>query len=368
MTTSLYIHIPFCERKCFYCSFVVAVGKQHQMDDYLDCLALEAGRYAGTPVETVYIGGGTPTFMTIFQLERLFGIIRQNFSRAPESELTIEGNPEDIEPVKARVLRELGVNRISMGIQTLNDHYLKYLGRCHDSSQALAAYDILRKSGFQNINVDLMYAFPQQTAEELEKDIQAITGLGSEHVSVYTLTVDENSRFHVQRIQEKDNREQGDQYDLVARRLEETGFSQYEISNFSRPGKASAHNQNYWRGGNYVGLGVGAHSHRDGERYWNISRFNDYLTCLKEGKSPHEGAENLSPGQRLVETLLLGLRMNEGVEIKKIEKQYGCALADDKKRKIEEFVQMGFLWQAGDRIGAAPRGRVLLDEISAQLF
>src|SRR3989338_2545388 len=349
---ALYVHVPFCEKKCFYCSFVVAIGKQHQVDTYLDCLELEAQKYTGTMVETVYLGGGTPTFLSIAQLQRLFVILRENFKYSSQAEFTAEANPEDLDPTKAKILYDLGVNRISLGAQTFKDNYLKYLGRCHDAKRALTAYEILRKTGFNNINVDLMYAFPDQTAEELAEDVKTVTGLRSEHLSLYTLTVDENSRFYAQKIQQKNKHEQGGQYEQVVALLEKFGFTQYEISNFAKPGHESRHNTNYWLGGNYIGLGVGAHSHHDGERFWNTSRFADYLTNLREGKSPQEGSERLNVEQRLVESLLLGLRRNEGVDLQDMEDRFGCALAPDKKQKIKAFIQEGFLWQGGRRLGA----------------
>jgi oxygen-independent coproporphyrinogen-3 oxidase len=367
-TASLYIHIPFCQKKCLYCSFAVAVGQQAKVDTYLDCLEREAATYRRPPVTTVYIGGGTPTFMSIEQIRRLFGIIRDHFGYSAAHELTIEANPEDIEPVKARLLRDLGVNRISLGVQSFHDPYLKYLGRCHDSNRAVAAYETLRKTGFDNINVDLMYAFPDQTPAQLEDDVKAVTSLGSEHLSLYTLTVDEHSRFYTQKIQQKDSHEQSDQYVRVVELLERYGFPQYEISNFAKPGKESRHNRNYWLGGNYIGLGVSAHSHQNGERFWNIPRFPDYLSSVQNGLLGREGEERLNPSERLIESLLLGLRMNAGVDVTELEKRYGCRLPEEKKEKIRDFIGEGFLWQKGQCIGAQLKGKMVLDELSARLF
>ena len=366
--TALYIHIPFCQKKCLYCSFVVAVGQQAKIDAYLDGLEQEAKTYRKPAVSTVYIGGGTPTLMSVAQIWRLFIIIHDHFQFSTENEFTIEANPEDIEPDKAKMLRDLGVNRVSLGVQSFHDPYLKYLGRCHDAGRAVAAYETLRKSGFRNINVDLMYAFPNQTLSELERDIAAVAGLKSEHLSLYTLTVDENSRFYVQRIKQKNPHAQGDQYSRVVELLEKSGFPQYEISNFAKPGKESAHNQNYWLGGNYIGLGVGAHSHQEGERFWNASRLPDYLQKIKEGKSVREGEERLTPNERLVEAFLLGLRMNEGVDVLSLEKRYAGRLADDKKQKIQDFIQEGFLWRKAGRIGTSLKGKLVLDELSGRLY
>ena len=186
---SLYIHIPFCERKCLYCSFVVSVGQRHRIDEYLECLQEEAKGYAGTAVKTIYVGGGTPTFLDNNQLERLSEIIRLNFKFDPTIEMTVEANPEGIDLSKARLIKSLGFNRASLGVQSFYEKYLKFLGRCHDSTQAFKAFEVLRQTGFENINVDLMFSFPGKTLEEIKQEIEMRVNLQSDHLSIYALTV-----------------------------------------------------------------------------------------------------------------------------------------------------------------------------------
>ena len=365
---ALYIHIPFCQKKCFYCSFVVAIGQDHRIDSYLDCLEWEAERYRGISVKTVYLGGGTPTYLKAQQLKKLFMMLRQKFYFTKDCEVTIEANPEGLELDKIKLLNDLGVNRISLGIQTLNNQYLKYLGRCHDSSRALTAFRDLRKAGFLNINVDLMYAFAGQTDEEIAQDVVGITALKSEHLSLYTLTIEENSRFYTKKIKLAATQDQARQYELVTHLLAQTEFKQYEISNFAKDHRESLHNLNYWQGGNYLGLGVGAHSHQEGMRFWNVLRISDYMSRIKNHQSSTEGQERLSTRQRFMEILLFGLRMNQGVKVSEIEQKLTEKLKSEVKEKINEFIRAGFLSRENDCLKATDKGRLVLDEISVQLI
>ncbi len=363
----LYIHIPFCKSKCLFCSFVIAVGKEHRTDAYLDALAKEAGLYRGAALETVYIGGGTPTFLSTDQLKRLFGIIKENFTLADDAEITIEANPENIEFEKATVLKSLGVNRISLGVQSLNEKYLQFLGRSHNVNDVHAAFEILRNTKFDNINLDLMFSFPGQSLDELTDDVEKITSFNSEHLSLYTLMIEEKSRFFAQNIKLESGELRGRQYAHVVRLLEKKKFRQYEVSNFAKPQRESRHNSIYWQGGNYIGLGVGAHSHSYGKRFWNVSSLMTYLSRLEKGESPVEDFERLTIEQQFVETLLFGLRMIKGVDVYELEKRFGWMLPEDKKGRLREFVKSGFLSDDGRRIKTTLKGRLILDELCTRL-
>jgi len=365
---SLYLHLPFCERKCFYCSFAVAISQEHRIDEYLSALDREASLYQGSAIETIYFGGGTPTLLTESQLKRLFEIVNRHFHLQSAGEITIEANPENMDLEKAKLLFDLGVTRVSLGVQTFNDFFLKYLGRAHDSIKALTAFNDLRRAGFENINVDLMYSFPDQTPQQIREDVQIVLGLGSEHVSLYTLTVEENSRFFVQKIKEQDNQAQGEQYDLVATLLNDAGMRQYEVSNFSRLDFESRHNINYWTGGNYFGLGLSSHSHQDGRRAWNVGRLPEYLKRMAANENPEEGNEILTPEKRLTETLVFGLRMNAGIDIAALQKRFSLALTDETKAKIDDLVKNDFLIFEDTQLKTTTRGRRVLDEISVTLI
>jgi len=265
------------------------------------------------------------------------------------------------------LLKEEGVNRISLGVQSFNDQYLKYLGRNHDSLTAIKTFHRIREKGFDNINVDLMFAFPNQTMDELKKDLNAIRRLGSDHLSLYTLTVDKYSRFYAQNIQLQDSHHQAQQYMLVCDTLGAAGFKQYEVSNFAKSMKASQHNLNYWQGRHYIGLGVGAHSYIGTKRFWNSSRLNDYMSRIQEGASAEEGFEELTPFDQMKEAVLFGLRMNQGADVRLAEKRFGCFLNEEQKKKIDAFIQGGFLIREKGCLKTTSQGRLVLDELCAQL-
>jgi len=364
---SLYIHIPFCEQKCFYCSFVVSIGQEHRIEAYIDCLEREARNYQGETLKSIYIGGGTPTLINEQHLQRLFQIVHKYFILPSNIEWTIEANPEGLQYSKLKYLKDEGINRISLGVQSLNDNYLKYLGRNHDSLTAIQAYDQIRKAGFNNVNVDLMFSFPEQTMDELNKDIAALTQLGSEHISLYTLTIEKNSKFYAQNIQLQNDLDQAQQYQFVCDALKENGFQQYEISNFSKPNKNSEHNLNYWLGGTYIGLGIGAHSHIGSKRSWNISILSEYITLMQKGLSVEEGSEELALYDKMKEAVLFGLRLNRGVNIKQITERFGFFLDDKQRKKIDQFIEGGFLVEETGILKTSAKGRLVLDELCAQL-
>ena len=365
---SLYIHIPFCKKKCFYCSFVVTVGQEKRIKEYLQCLKKEAEAYREEIVQTVYIGGGTPALLGLEDLQDLTTIIENNFKFAPSLEMTIEANPEGLTIEKAKLLKALGFNRVSLGVQSLNDWYLKYLGRCHNRQKAIAAFDILRAAGHANINLDLMYSFPRQTQDDITKDINAITGLGSEHLSVYALTIEPHSRFFVQKVKLPDEQNQAEQYQFVVDGLTDHGFIQYEISNFSKKRKESLHNLNYWLGGDYIGLGVGAHSHCAGVRFWNTAKFSEYMARIKETGQAVDGREELSVQTQLMERILFGLRMNQGADLNQIQAVLKTSLSLEKEAIIEDLIKEEFLLRSGERLQATAKGRLLLDDICAKLI
>jgi oxygen-independent coproporphyrinogen III oxidase len=357
---SLYIHIPFCSRKCLFCSFVIAVGQEHRRKEYVTALVNEMQNNKGQGIKTIYFGGGTPSMLDEDHLDVLMDAIRKNFSFPDDIETTIEANPEGINPAKAKFLKAQGFNRVSLGVQSMNDRYLKFLGRGHDASMARDAYHILREAGFININLDLMYAFPGQTQEELEDDVRDISLLGSEHLSLYTLTVEPNSRFFATQMKLDDDEKLAGQYLTIARILNEHGFKQYEVSNFSKPGFESMHNRNYWLGSPYLGLGVGAHGFTGKRRYWNTSRLQDYLERATQKKGTIEGYEDLTEDQLTMEKVLFGLRMNEGIP--------WDLLPLNRQKLVQTWIMDGFLLLEEKKLKTTDRGRLVLDELSARLI
>jgi oxygen-independent coproporphyrinogen III oxidase len=358
--SSLYIHIPFCSRKCLFCSFVIAVGQEHRREDYVKALVREMKDYEGHGLTTIYLGGGTPSMLDEGHLDLLMNAVRKNFLIQSGTEITIEANPESINRAKAKFLKGAGFNRVSLGVQSMNDRYLKFLGRGHNASMAREAYRVLREEGFANVNCDLMYAFPGETIEELEQDARAISLLGSEHLSLYTLTIEPNSRFHAAQMKLDDDEKCAEQYLLTARILSETGFKQYEISNFSKPGFESTHNKNYWQGNPYIGLGVGAHGFTGRRRYWNTSNLQDYIKRAGSGEPVIGGIKDLTDTELIMDKVLFGLRMNEGVP--------WDLVPSGKAELIQTWIKDGFLLLENSFLKTTDRGRLVLDALSSRLI
>lgn len=365
---SLYIHIPFCRKKCFYCSFPVAVVGQASIEKYLKCLLREIKFYKGKKLKTIYLGGGTPSLLNRDQLEKILSAIKSNFHYLSDTEFTIESNPDDIDYAKMKAIKTCGINRISLGVQSFNDHYLEYLGRTHKCSDVYNAFEILRKVGFDNINLDVMYSFPEQTSREIKKDLKSLVHLRPEHVSCYCLSIEQQSRFLLKGVSLPAGQNQAKAYECVRRFLEENGFHQYEVSNFAKAKRKSQHNLNYWEGGNYIGVGMGAHSHCDGKRSWNVSKLKEYIRKIEAGESPQEGCEYLTSDKRLKETMLFGLRMNKGVNVRILEDKFQCHITREEKKEINCFVKNGLLDNNKGCIRATDKGRLVLDEISARLI
>lgn len=378
--TGLYVHIPFCQKKCFYCSFIVAVSQKHHRDSYVHCLAKEMKFYP--PInpadvrarlhkkyffDSIYFGGGTPSQLNAKQFSFLIDSIKKSFVISDGAEITVEMNPEDVNIEKLQCYRDNGVNRLSLGVQTFQDDYLKFLGRCHNSRQASEAYELMRSLEFDNVSIDLMYGFPDQSLNDIQKDLEALRGINSEHVSLYSLTIEEGSKFFVHGVPLPGQEKMAEQYLFVRERLIGMGFEHYEVSNFAKPGKRSVHNINYWQGGNYIGLGVGGHSHLDGKRWWNVSKVREYIQRIESGVSAEDGREELSPKQRLSEALVFGLRMEEGVDLEVLQKKFG-KLSGERKKIIKNFLNDGFLELKGDKIKTTFQGLLVLDVISEKLI
>ena len=362
---SLYVHIPFCAAKCPYCSFAVAVGRQARAEEYLAALTLERAR-EGALLSSVYIGGGTPSCLARPMIDQLFWMIRRRFTMAPDAEVTFEMNPESVDAGKAAVLKDNGVTRISLGVQSLDDRTLSRLGRPHSADGARRALGLLRTAGFSNINADLIFGLPWQEERAALADIDAVMALGTEHLSLYALNVEEKSLFKVQGVT-ADEHAQAALYEEICRRAAAAGFAQYEISNFARPGFESRHNIHYWQGGEYVGLGMAAHSHIDGERFWNADTLPKYLEAVRAQGHARTGGETLLPAAKLMETFLFMLRMNRGADLHALEQRFGVEMSAGRKEILESFIEMGYLKEADMFVRATPRGRLVLDELCARL-
>lgn len=364
MIRHLYFHIPFCPKLCPYCSFYVEVGGKNKTQRFLDALLLEVetqNAAFGIEPETIYFGGGTPSMLSVSQLEYLLNGLRRRINTASAAEWTFEINPATVSPEKARLLRSLGVNRISMGAQSWDDTVLQTLGRTHTAAQTEETFTTLRDAGFRNINLDLMFAVPGQTREQWEATLAKTIALRPEHVSAYCLTYEEDTEFfHRLRAREfanDDEREAG-MFEDAEDALTSAGFARYEISNYAQPGSESRHNFAYWRGADYLGFGPSAFS-THGERRWqNIPNSEEYANRIFAGTSPVSFEESLAPATKLGERLAFGLRTNRGVAASDLAPW---------TEKISEFQALGFLERSGDRVLLTRRGRLMADSV-AEVF
>jgi oxygen-independent coproporphyrinogen-3 oxidase len=322
--TSLYIHIPFCKRKCNYCDFVSYSNKESLMDDYVEALLEELTAYSLQPT-TVFFGGGTPTLLNPQHFERILS----RLPLAASCELTIEANPGTVNKTYLKELKQLGINRISLGAQTFNDRHLKTLGRIHDSKQIYQAVEDARSAGFDNLNLDLIFSLPGQTLGELKEDIEQAVALKPEHLSTYNLQLEEGTPLYETisnlkrqtskqssnpNLQMPNEDEEAEMYEFIIETLTKAGHKHYEISNFAKPGKECRHNVNYWKNGNYIGIGAGAHSHIEGQRFANTDSVEEYIGC---GCAARNGYRRTSDDSSRVtdrrEMIFMGLRLLEGL-------------------------------------------------------
>ncbi len=369
MHQTLYVHVPFCRSKCGYCAFVSFGDRPGEVEGYLTALGQEAALYDAEPVASVYVGGGTPSWLSAAQLERLFESLRRHFVWPPDAEVTLEMNPATFDLEKAQLLRQAGVNRISLGLQSFHQENLAWLGRSYAVDEGKEAFTVLRKADFKNINVDIVYSLPGQPQESIIRDVEEAMALGPEHLSCYMLGIEAGSRFHDEGVRGNDSDTQARDFRVVWERLSRSAWQPYEISNAAREGFACRHNLNYWRGGNYIGLGLSAHSHREGHRSWNTSNLADYLRGASE--DPHRlkvGEEFLEPPRRFLETFLFGLRLRAGVDLQALERRFGALLEPDKKARIDRFVRDGFLVYEGAFLKATAKGRPVLDGVCGSLI
>jgi oxygen-independent coproporphyrinogen-3 oxidase len=323
----LYIHIPFCSGKCGYCDFVSFPDMENMHAPYIDALEREMRLYSGTTPDTLYIGGGTPTELETRLLKKLLLKISGHFIRVCDfSESTIEVNPESVSRDKIVLLRQFGINRVSMGLQSFDDALLKSIGRRHDSECFMSAYADLRAIGFDNINIDLMAGIPGQTTETFADTLARIVKLSPEHISVYGLEIGEHSKFSRENVKPDEDLSRT-LLDMACEKLENAGYLHYEISNFAKPGRESRHNTNYWDNGEYIGLGCSATSYLVGVRKTNAPMLEMYCSTQSHDDLPVSSCEKLEGKEKNGETLMLGLRKLGGMKItEELDRDFGSAL------------------------------------------
>lgn len=373
----LYIHIPFCQKKCDYCDFLSFAGAKHEeMARYMDALCHEIHLcYFARPITSIFIGGGTPSYLSLNDLEKLLKTIQQDVPLAEKMEYTIEMNPGTITREKLQCMKKYGVNRLSFGVQAFQDELLQTIGRIHKAQEAKESIQLAREMGFENINIDLMIGLPKQTKEMIDASLQCAMEYGATHISVYTLILEEGTPLNhdvengtIQIMEEDDV---ADRLDDVEEQLMLAGYHQYEISNYAKDGYECIHNCSYWRMTDYIGLGLGSSgAYFDGQilyRTKNTENILDYTqTLLQENKLPAREIEKITPKEQVFERIMLGLRMNEGVQWNEFVERFGCDVKKQYREIIEKYSKDGYITDNEDRFALTREGRrmqnlILLD-------
>ena len=330
----IYIHIPFCKQKCYYCDFVSYANKEEKIQEYIKCLQkeieIESEKYKNEEYEitTIYIGGGTPSFIDASYIERIINTIKQNYKLYENPEITIEVNPGTINEEKIKKYKDIGINRISIGLQTTKDNLLKQIGRIHKYEEFLNCYKIVKKIGIDNINVDLMLGLPNQTLEDLKEGLIEVINLKPNHISLYSLILEENTILEKMVSQNMtklpDEDLEREMYWTTKNILEENGYIHYEISNFSKKGYESKHNLNCWGQKEYLGFGVAAHSYIKNKRYCNTNNIEDYIKNIQNGKILNNRiiCEIQNKLEEQKEYMLLGLRKIQGIDIQEFKNKF----------------------------------------------
>jgi len=369
LSPGLYIHIPFCLSKCPYCGFYSTTDSS-LIEGYLAALCREMDYYQNwtEPFDTFYIGGGTPSVLTARQMERLVADARRAFVIAEGAEITVETNPADTTIAFMQVLYQTGVNRISIGVQSFNDDLLTFLGRRHRAGQAEAAVKSAREAGFENISIDLLYGIPGQDIRVWEETLQQAVALHPEHLSCYQLTVEGGTPL-AQAVSKgmivlPDENLQADFFFRTAELLEKAGYHQYEVSNFSFPGRESRHNQKYWNHSPYLGLGPSAHSFSGCERRWNRAAVATYSEELTAGRLPVAEREALDPEKLRMEALFLGFRTRRGICLEEFRVRYGQDLLKEKKIAIDQLITGGFVELSCGFLKPTRRGMAVADSLA----
>lgn len=369
--TSAYVHIPFCTQICYYCDFSKVFIKNQPVDSYLEHLIEEYDSYDIKKLRTLYIGGGTPTALSAPQLAFLLEKLTDKLDLSYLEELTIEANPGDLDQEKIAVLKDSPVNRVSLGVQTFNDRMLKQIGRSHLEKDIYENIANLKKAGFDNISIDLIYALPKQTMEDVKTNVAKAIALDIPHMSLYSLIL-ENHTVFMNRMRRgklplpKEDLE-AEMFDYIIAELGKAGFEHYEISNFSKPGFESRHNLMYWDNAEYYGIGAGASGYVDGVRYKNHGPIRHYLQAVEAGNARVQ-EEVLTLKEKMEEEMFLGLRKKSGVSKKRFEEKFGLSFEDQYGAVVSELTEQGLLVPDRDIVRMTKQGLFLGDTVAEKFI
>ena len=369
--TSAYVHIPFCTQICYYCDFSKVFIKNQPVDSYLEHLLQEFHSYDIQKLRTLYIGGGTPTALSAPQLEVLLDGLTKNLDLSVLEELTIEANPGDLDEDKIAVLKNSAVNRVSLGVQTFDDKMLKKIGRSHLEKDIYENIDRLKLAGFDNISIDLIYALPGQTMDQVKDNVAKAIALDIPHMSLYSLILENHTVFMNRMRRGKlplpKEEVEAEMFEYIIAALELAGFEHYEISNFSKPGFESRHNLVYWDNAEYYGIGAGASGYVNGVRYKNHGPIRHYLKAVEEGNARiHE--EHLSLREQMEEEMFLGLRKKTGVSKARFEEKFGTSFEDLYGQVVRDLCHQDLLQIEGQQIRMTKKGLFLGDTVAERFI
>lgn len=347
----VYIHMPFCMSKCKYCDFVSSNKINDMTDQYIEALKAEIKMYSDKlsdyTVQTIFIGGGTPSILDAVKLESVVDELYDNFNVSENVEFTMESNPGTLTESKLKKYTDIGINRLSIGLQSFNNEILKTIGRIHTAEDFIQSYNMARSAGFKNINIDLIYSLPGQSVQDWENTLREVIKLKPDHISAYALKVEEGTPFEKMLDENKldlpSDDEDREMYDIAIRLLSEQGIEQYEISNFAKRGYECRHNLIYWNNEEYLGLGVSAHSYIDSNRYANTIDVHEYIELMAEEKSPVKSEEPKDKKDEMIETIFLSLRLNRGLNLRKFKERFNISIFDIYGDEIDKLADQGLL-------------------------
>jgi oxygen-independent coproporphyrinogen III oxidase len=370
----IYLHIPFCRQACAYCNFHFTTSLRYK-DDFVQALikeiSLQKDYLAGEPLSSIYFGGGTPSLLSIADCQQILERIHSIFEVLPGAEVTLEANPDNISKEMLEGWRSLGINRLSIGIQSFFEDDLRWMNRAHNADQAFQCIEASQNAGFHNLNIDLIYGSPQLSDKRWQQNVETAFAYNIPHLSCYALTVEEKTPLHKQIKQHKkedvDPDKQARHFQLLMHWLKEKGYEHYEVSNFALPGCRSRHNSSYWRGEKYLGVGPSAHSFNGSSRQWNVANNVNYIEAINKGVLANE-TEVLTPDQQLNEYIMISLRTMEGMDIDRLAKKWGKDKAAFLEEKLKLYANNGLVTRRDTHISLTEEGMLLADGIAAELF
>lgn len=370
----IYLHIPFCRQACAYCNFHFTTSLRYK-DDLVRALVKEISfqkdYLEGAALSTIYFGGGTPSLLSLEDCGAILEQVNKSFTVLPDAEVTLEANPDNISKEMLDGWKSLGINRLSIGIQSFFEEDLRWMNRAHDADQAFRCIEDSQNAGFYNLNIDLIYGSPLLSDERWQYNVEKAFAYKIPHLSCYALTVEERTALHKQIKQHKkedvDPDKQARHFQLLMRWMKDKGYEHYEVSNFALPGCRSRHNSSYWRGEKYLGIGPSAHSFNGSSRQWNVANNLNYIEAINKGLLANE-VEVLTPDQQLNEYIMISLRTMEGMDLDRLAQNWGTEKAAFVEKKLKVYTDNGLVNRKNANVHLTEEGMLLADGIAAELF